>query len=501
MGRLLGACLWHGKPLGVTFATAFCRQVLAAAASVELVVKTVKEGGSSQDSDDDIGDDGTEDEDDEDEDAGIDDSSSELGQFPASLGGGCLGYGAAWRVTRKLPGPATTHPATAATVAAGRRNGNYASNLAPTPQGEPTAGEEATALGMNTSHTEELSDSSESSGTSRLATATSTVDDTLPSSSPWVLIGGAKEACPEGECVLPATMLQCLGVQDGDIVVVMAPSRARNRAGRLLLGPPGDKDLELAASGATVTAAFQNEVYCGWLDPSATAQTGMMAQFGSSAECRRGNCCADCKATSFPVRDHSTGRARCPVAYSTSSNSNSGSSSNDDSTVAASVSWAVVPRLKGQRPTKRRQVVPRNGMAEAHDLTFMLALTHDVDTGGNRNTVGLGGGEDDEGDSDKGDDEESGNIGAAAPKRGSTLRAEIARALGIDRKNHSSSSSRGATENEIAQGGIDKKSSLLRLLASTGAMNAPCVAKGARFGFRWCDADLELVVTEVRQSI
>jgi len=554
VGRLLGACLWHGKPLGVTFATAFCRQVLSAAASVELVVKTAKEPKPSQDDDDD--DLGSEAKNNETEIAG-NGSSGGLGQFPASLGGGCLGYGAAWRVARKPPAPRAAHPATAATVAACSRIGSSnassesrsaaaassksskssssssssstnerpaddapsrrskrlrpnQSNLLASAEEEPPQ----VAAASNTGPSKRgapVDGSSEGTGKSidGLASSATMVDEiSLPSSSssssssPWVLIGGAKMACSEGECVLPATMLQCLGLRDGDMVVVTAPARARNRAGRLLHGPPGDRDLWLAAAtpsgasaaepgpissatAANLTAAFQRDACCGWVDSST------MGLVGSSTACRRGNSCADCKATPFPVRDQSTGRARCPVVYG---NFGSGSSSTDLSAVAASVSWAVVPRLKGQRPTKRRQVVPRNGMAEAHDLTFLLALTHDIDAGGNRNAAGFIGGHGGGG----GDDEFSDN---------GTVRAEIARALGIDNAiNRSDSSSRssntlGANAGESNHEKRGKSSSLLRLLASTGSLNAPCVAKGARFGFRWCDADLELVVTEVRWSV
>jgi len=549
VGRLLGTCLWHGKPLGVTFATAFCRQVLSAAASVELVVKTAKDEDNDNDNsgehkpkEDDESDEDEEDKDD-DEDAGSDDSSnSELGQFPASLGGGCLGYGAAWRVVRKPPAPAAVHLATAASVAACFATSSHASSgcgggggaLSSTSSAssssvgspaddtrgrsskrprrntsEPASTNEdsvqdASAQDMDTSQSAPSSISAESRAESTgkrsdgLSFAASAVNDA--SSSPWAFIGGARKACPEGECVLPASMLQCLGVQDGDVVVVTAPARARNRAGRLLLGPPGDKDLWLpsstatgsanaagrpgggniptpAASAATVSAAFQKEVHCGWSNPSTTARSR------SNTTCSRGNCCADCKATQFPVKDHSSGRARRPLAYSSSSSSNSGI---DLSTVARSISWAIVPRLQGQHVSKRRQVVPRTGLAEAHDLVFLLALTQEGGPEGDRDVVGMS--------------DDNGGDGVDDVNRKSTLRAEIARALGINKANDENSNGsidQGAKLSERKQERAGKSSTLLPLLAAAGALSAPCVAKGARFGFRWCDADLELVVTEV----
>ena len=538
MGRLLGACLWHGKPLGVTFATAFCRQVLSAAASVELIVKTAKEpkeASQGNNDDDEEDDDDNSDDDNDSEDA----DNILLGQFPASLGGGCLGYGAAWRVVRKLPAPAAEHPATAATVAAcsttvgrsasadghstaaaaaappssssssvdvlmddtplrrSKRPRRNASKLASTQEEPPQeAGVPGTGASKSGTHLDssrgDITGKSGDGRSTTAATAAAAVDETLffaSSPSPLVLIGGAKKACPEGECVLPASMLQCLGVHDGDIAVVTAPARARNRAGRLLFGPPGDKDLWLPDSntgpgrrsspgaGSSVTAAFQKEVHCGWLDPAALARTG------SSATCRKGNCCADCKATTFPVKDPSTGEARCPLTSgsrstnTSSSSSSSGSDlSGDPSAVAGSISWTIVPRLKGQRKTKRRQVVPRTGFAEAHDLVFLLALTQEIS-------------------SDDDDDETRGS---------SAVRAEYARALGINNTtNHSSSSSRGkgAAAGESNQARSGKPSSLLPLLGAAGALSVPCVAMGARFGFRWCDADLELVVTEVRHFV
>ena len=348
VGHLLGNCLQHGKPLGVTFATAFCRQVISAAASVELVVKTAKDEDEEDDNrgehkpkEGDESDDNEEDKE-ENDDPGSDDSiNSELGQFPASLGGGCLGYGAAWRIARKLPAPAAVHPATAASVAAcssigkkaskrGGVGGTFASSTPPTysslssstssNNGGPTddtrrrsskrprrntsepastkedSVQDAAAQGMATSQNPPSNISTESRAectgkrSDGLSIAASAVNDA--SSSPWAFIGGARKACPEGECVLPACMLQYLGVQDGDVAVVTAPARARNRAGRLLLGPPGDKDLWLpvftasaAAAGsqgrtysyitsaATVSAAFQKEVHCGWSNSSMTARS------------------------------------------------------------------------------------------------------------------------------------------------------------------------------------------------------------------------------------
>ena len=149
---------------------------------------------------------------------------------------------------------------------------------------------------------------------------------------------------------------------------------------------------------------------------------------------------------------------------------------------------AVVPRLQGQHVSKRRQVVPRTGLAEAHDLVFLLALTQEVNLEAAKDAVGHG-----EGDCGDSNDQ----VGEH-----STLRAEIARALGIknvnnQRSNGSSSASKSAIESERKQERGEKSSTLLPLLAAAGALGAPCVAKGARFGFRWCDADLELVVTEV----
>jgi hypothetical protein len=320
-----------------------------------------------------------------------------------------------------------------------------------------------------------------------------------------MLVGGARRACPEGECALPAAVLQRMGLRDGDVVVVAAPARARNCAGRLLLGPPGHL---VGESRAAAAEAFRQLVCCGWRRPAvglAVGGSGGGSGAGASPACVKGRPCADCQATPFPVLDAATGRARCPSGSSGSSSSRRG---HEQSAVASRVAWAVAPRRARQGTEEGRgmvTVVPRTGVAEAHDLLFIIALANDNGTDSN------------------GKASDGGNNGSAAGSAGA-ISPELARALGLDRsrserssessrssssssrssssRSSSISSSSSSTGNKSA--GISSRSEssaggLAQLLAAVGALRAPCVTQGARSGFRWCGADLELVVTKVRK--